>query len=160
MQMKVLSLFFTILLILLLSCKEDGISVDAAASEEEKLFFEDYTSPQFKWGFLDIKGKIVIEDEYDHARDFSEGLAAVNKSGKWGYINSNGEIVVPFQYRSAGAFSCNRALVQDFEFNQFFINPSGKTVIEISDATISPDLNAQRFQISGRTIRQFHWKGR
>ena len=124
---------FTILLILFASCKGENIAVDKDVSEIERLFFEDYESPQAKWGYLNISGNLVINNIYDAARDFSEGLAAVNYQGKWGYINNLGEVIIPFQYRSAGLFSCERAIVQDFEYNQFIIDQSGNVVASIED---------------------------
>lgn len=50
----------------------------------------------YKWGFVNMKGQIVIPAKYSAAHDFSEGLAAVcfSESGNWGYINEKGEKVI------------------------------------------------------------------
>ncbi len=135
--MRSLFVFFTILLIFLQSCKSDNIQVDQNASQKEQEFFEDYRPSEYKWGYLDLTGRLVIEDTYDAARDFSEDLAAVNQQGKWGFIDKNGNIVISFQYRSAGAFSCERALVQDFEFRQFYIDKKGNEIIYIEGAELN-----------------------
>ena len=45
------------------------------------------------WGYIDKTGKFVIEPQFKHARDFSEGLAAVDG----GYINKSGEYVIEFK---------------------------------------------------------------
>lgn len=77
-----------------------------------------YTTPKLEWvadaplrdtltvfsrrgkrGFLNINdGRIVINEQYDKAWVFSEGLAAVVKDGKIGFINARNEIVLPFRY--------------------------------------------------------------
>lgn len=50
------------------------------------------------YGFIDMKGDVVIPAIYGGALAFSDGLAAVCKNNKWGYINTKGEIVIPIQY--------------------------------------------------------------
>ena len=50
------------------------------------------------YGFIDMKGDVVIPAIYGGAHAFSDGLAAVCKNNKWGYINTKGEIVIPIQY--------------------------------------------------------------
>lgn len=43
-----------------------------------------------KHGFIDKRGKFVINPQFDYAFAFSEGLAVIrvgdDKTGKWGYI--------------------------------------------------------------------------
>lgn len=50
--------------------------------------------------FLDMRNMTFIGDEYDYAWHFSEGLAAVEKSGKIGFINKLGETEINYQYLS------------------------------------------------------------
>ncbi len=50
------------------------------------------------WGYVNAKGKIVIESQYDTAYGFYEGLAAVVKDNKMGYINNKGEYVIEPQF--------------------------------------------------------------
>jgi hypothetical protein len=63
-----------------------------------------------KVGFIDPEGKWVKKPEFDDARDFREGLAAVNRGarchagGKWGYIDRDGREVIPVTYRFATPF--------------------------------------------------------
>lgn len=47
-----------------------------------------------KWGFVDEKGKVVIEPKYDGAKSFSAGIAGVKNGEKWSFINEKGEIVI------------------------------------------------------------------
>jgi hypothetical protein len=52
------------------------------------LFYEGISRVQKnrKCGYIDKKGKTVVEFEYDWANDLNEGLAAVKKDGKWGIL--------------------------------------------------------------------------
>jgi hypothetical protein len=43
-----------------------------------------------KFGFIDIKGNIVILAIYDYADDFSEGLTYVKVNDEHGYIDKRG----------------------------------------------------------------------
>jgi len=47
-----------------------------------------------KWGYIDRTGKVIIEPQFDSARDFSEGLAWAGKGGKYFFINGEGKIVI------------------------------------------------------------------
>lgn len=61
--------------------------------------------PPYNAGFIDETGNEVIPVQYDQAKPFSEGLAAVKKGDKWGYINKIGEIIIPFKYDQAFSFT-------------------------------------------------------
>jgi hypothetical protein len=65
-----------------------------------------------KWGFIDHRGKFVIEPEYDEAADFSEGLAHITVKGKHGFINAAGGMVIPPVYEEATRFSEGMAAVR------------------------------------------------
>lgn len=47
-----------------------------------------------KWGFVDTKGNVVIEPQYEDARSFSNGFAAVKSNGKWGFIDTKGKMCI------------------------------------------------------------------
>lgn len=57
------------------------------------------------WGFADKKGTILIEPQYQQARSFSGGLAAVSDGKTWGFINRNGKLVIDYQFQDAGYFT-------------------------------------------------------
>lgn len=65
----------------------------------------------FKYGFIDRNGELVVPLKYDYAYDFSEGLAIVRKGKYFGYINSKGKEVIPLKYQSALPFQNGEALV-------------------------------------------------
>ena len=66
----------------------------------------------YLYGFINTKGEVIIEPQFDSADAFSEGLSKIGIGGKFGYINRNGEIVIEpqFDYR-AGDFSGGFAVV-------------------------------------------------
>lgn len=71
-----------------------------------------------KVGYLNAKGEWAITPQFDEGRDFSDGLAAVNKGGscgidgKWGYIKKDGELTIPFPYDFASQFKNGHACVR------------------------------------------------
>ena len=64
-----------------------------------------------KWGYIDTKGTLVIASQYDEAKSFSEGLAAVRVGKQWGYIDGAGATKINPQYKFAGEFSDGLAFV-------------------------------------------------
>jgi len=61
-----------------------------------------------KWGYMDKRGKTVIQPRFENAAGFSEGLAAVRirvgSRGQWGYIDQRGLLIIVPQYEIAGDF--------------------------------------------------------
>ena len=64
---------------------------------------------------MNKSGQLIIQDNFDEARNFSEGLALVRKKGKWGYINKFGSVVIRPQFKSAWSFEGEYARVKSFE---------------------------------------------
>lgn len=64
-----------------------------------------------KSGYIDAKGSLVIAPQYDEAKPFSEGLAAIRIDKLWGYIDGSGAIKISPQYKFAGEFSDGLAFV-------------------------------------------------
>lgn len=82
-----------------------------------------------KWGYIDLKGKVVIDFLFDDAWCFSEGLAPVKLNGKYGYINNKGKVVIDCTYVSSYGFHKGVAVVKDD--NKFgFINRNGAWLIK------------------------------
>lgn len=42
-----------------------------------------------QYGFIDRNGEIVIDAQFEHARPFHNGLAAIKLRNKWGYIRAD-----------------------------------------------------------------------
>jgi len=69
-----------------------------------------------KWGFIDKRGKIVIDPQVDALSDFSEGLARVllsDKKSGFGFINRSGKIVIKSQFPFVEDFKNGLARVAD-----------------------------------------------
>jgi len=70
------------------------------------------TDEGLKWGFIDKRGKVVINPQFEECDDFYEGLCAVgNNDYEWGYIDKNGKLVMNYQFDRATRFNNNRAIV-------------------------------------------------
>ena len=60
-----------------------------------------------KWGFINAKGELVIDYQYDDALSFSNGYAAVLKDGKWGYIDEENTMAMEPVFALATSLSDN-----------------------------------------------------
>jgi hypothetical protein len=125
---------FIILLILCtcFSCKtEPANNVSKADKDPDAIeWLKDYKEPSLQWGFIDTKGKLIIESKYDDLRDFDKGLAIANYKGKWGFINEAGTYVIQPLYLDAHNFQDSIALVQAFNKKYFYINKSGEKLFD------------------------------
>ena len=69
----------------------------------------------WKWGFMDENGKVVIPCIYYDVLSFSEGFAAVRiddkENGKWGFIGMDGSDLMPFEYDAVRSFTEGLAAV-------------------------------------------------
>lgn len=90
---------------------------------------EKWSKNTAKYGFINTKGKLAISIKYQDAREFSDGLAAVQVNGKWGYINAEGKTVLKPQFKYAGPFKDGLAPVSKDGKKWGYINKKGKFVI-------------------------------
>ena len=58
-----------------------------------------------KWGFVDDKGKLVVEYRYDFVDAFYEGASQVGMGDHVGFINKKGQPVLPIEYDDAGEYN-------------------------------------------------------
>jgi hypothetical protein len=65
-----------------------------------------------KWGYVNAKGKIVIQPQFDLAYNFSEDRAVVLVGDKQGYIDKTGRCVIEPRFELAYWFSGGRAAVK------------------------------------------------
>ena len=65
-----------------------------------------------KWGYRDLENKMVIDFQFDRAKPFSEGMAAVKKDKKWGFINQEGIFTINPLYEQAENFVGELAAVR------------------------------------------------
>lgn len=87
-----------------------------------------------KFGFIDFKGNVVIEPNFDNVQDFSEGLALVSLNGNRVFINETGETVItPKNFEPINGFTegLARGNVTNRErYTKGYIDKSGKLVID------------------------------
>ncbi len=107
---------------------------------------------QDKWGFMDLRGKMVIEPQFE--RDFNEyhedryeglfrgGLAFAKQNGKFGYIDQTGKFVIAPQFDKADHFAGGLARVS-VNGKWGLINRRGEFVA------------APRFQMIGEFVEDF-----
>lgn len=92
---------------------------------------------------------IVIEANYQAAKDFHEGLAAVKQDNRWGYIDNLGRIAIPLVHRipEAGDFSEGFAFLGDH-----YIDTEGNTAFtRINEDT---DEREERYFTNGLPFSQ------
>ena len=66
-----------------------------------------------KWGYVDAKGRMVIEPQFSEVGDFSGGLAPVRLKLRWGVIDKKGHHVIIPRYEGVGKFSEGLMPVKD-----------------------------------------------
>ncbi|OJJ13976.1 hypothetical protein BKI52_44720 [marine bacterium AO1-C] len=91
-----------------------------------------------KWGYINLKGKLVIPAKYTAAAPFSEGLAAIGMGKMGGFINKKNEVVITPRKGNFNSFSDGRAVyfkpsdkpnASPYETTYGFIDKTGKMVI-------------------------------
>ena len=60
-----------------------------------------------KWGFIDTKGKVLIEPVYDGALSFSNGLAGVRVGNLWGFIDTENNLAIGCKFAGADYFNAD-----------------------------------------------------
>jgi hypothetical protein len=65
-----------------------------------------------RWGYVDNKYNIAIPFNYDDARPFYEGAAAVKKNSLWGFIDEEGNNITQIKYNNVSNFKNGYASVQ------------------------------------------------
>ena len=65
-----------------------------------------------KFGYIDRQGRFVIQPTFDTIREFSEGMAAVQKKGLFGFITETGTIAIEPQFDEVEPFSNGTAAVR------------------------------------------------
>lgn len=58
-------------------------------------------SDGYKWGYMDINGKMLTDYKYEDGETMYDGVAAVMENNKWGIIDKSGEYIVPPEYEDA-----------------------------------------------------------
>jgi hypothetical protein len=101
-----------------------------------------YNAQLKKYGYADANGNILVTPQFDKARNFSDGMAAVKFKGKWGFIDLTGKFVVEATYNlEPGRFSEGMAPVRigesDYEYVMSYIDQVGNRLMESKKWTMN-----------------------
>jgi hypothetical protein len=108
------------ILILLLFC-----SFNIKAQNESPIrFYQNY-----KAGFKDKNGKIIVPALFESASEFKNGFAIVSVNNKKGFIDQNGKIVIEIQFDDVSLFE-NGLSAAKFNGKYGYINTKGSWEIE------------------------------
>ena len=88
----------------------EGVLLLTKESSTSSKKWESYHNGQY--GFINAAGKMITDFSFGNARDFSSGLAAVNKNKKWGFIDRSGKLVIPFEFKEIIEFGEDGCVVQ------------------------------------------------
>lgn len=94
-----------------------------------------------QWGYINSEGKTVIQCQYDDARLFTEGLAAVSVDSLWGFIDATGKMVIEPRFEEVTQFSdglCNVTFKSDSGTVNAFIKTDGSIAFTTKYQYISP----------------------
>jgi hypothetical protein len=84
------------------------------------------------WGIIDKSGKKITNFIYDGFRNFSEGLATIQKSNLWGFIDTDGRYIVTPKFASAESFVDGLAFCFDKNNNRMgYINTEGQFIVTL-----------------------------
>ena len=93
-----------------------------------------------KFGFVDKSGKVVVNPQFEYARPFNEGYAAVCQNKKWGFIDKTGKIIINPQFEGVMDFHSGKAAFHNgkqcgFVDNKgsYVINPQFDYAMSISE---------------------------
>ena len=97
-----------------------------------------------------LSTSVAIRPQYQAASVFSEGFAAVKKSGKWGYINEEGQAITKFVYDYAGSFSEYKAIAGKIvSKNNVTENGKTRTAYDVELYIIDTNGNETPFVMDG-----------
>jgi hypothetical protein len=100
-----------------------------------------------RFGYINAEGEVVVKPQYWEAKDFYEGLAAVQTGDRWGYIDKEGHVALGSKWLSADSFSEGLAAVYEEGIGQGYIDHSGRMVIRLEGATAPSEFHDGMAQV-------------
>jgi hypothetical protein len=82
-----------------------------------------------KWGYINIKGKVIVRAYYDYAGPFKDGYSVIKLGNKYAIFNIKGEIIIPFSERILYGFY-NGLCRFSINGKVGFINEKDSTVVQ------------------------------
>lgn len=130
-----------------ISTENETANTDA---EKEKVLIPIYNNESGLYGYQTIQGKMVISPQFEDAKPFSEGLAAVYNGQRWGYINTKGEYVI---YPKFGGYTGDEEIIVNP-----FINGTAGVYLGAGNANGFADIQQRQYALidkTGRVIKYY-----
>lgn len=102
-------------------CSANGFSEGLAAVKKGR-----------QWGFIDKSNKVVLDFQFDYARNFRGDRAIVNRGEFYGVINKTGKFVIPPRYYDLMHYELENSryyISRDSTFFQGLIDSVGREVL-------------------------------
>lgn len=80
---------------------KSGNEISGLPASDKKYDFEDgiaFIRQGDKVGFMDNKGKIILEPTYKDIKSFYKGWAKFSENEKWGLLSKDGKVFIPAEY--------------------------------------------------------------
>ncbi len=113
----------------------------------------------FRFGYINKQGRLVIPFMYKDATDFSEGLAFVMNDTMRGYIDTNNRLVIEMKNLAGNKFREGFADINDRNYKIGFINKKGEIAIPLIFDVVNPFSQNLAFAIKGDTFGFIDKKG-
>lgn len=78
-----------------------------------------------KWGYINRRGQVVVEPQFDYAWEFSERIGRISLKAKKGFIDKAGRIIAKPEFDNAQDFSEGFAAVQKGKSGAISIRQEG-----------------------------------
>ena len=99
-----------------------------------------------KWGFIDEKGKLIIQPIYDKIQYFTvNGLCPVVKNGKSGFIDKTGKEIIPIIYDDARSQQLDDIVIVQKNKRWAFFDNKGK---QLSDFVFDEVFSTEHYDFS------------
>ena len=86
------------------------------------------------WGYIDKKGKLVIDNIFQNAFRFQDGLAKIKINGKYGFINTSGKIIINAEFDEVLRMDDRKTILackNNFLSKQYnYLNHNGEIIAE------------------------------
>lgn len=89
------------------------------------------------WGFMDKRGKVMVEPLYEDIKPYTRGIARVKKEGKWGVIDRKGKTIANFEYEHLSYFYGGYARAKKDD-KWGFIDFAGEVAVDIKYDDLKP----------------------